>query len=120
MRILQLPRMSTDKPYRNYRHKDNGDRPDHLHQSFILFPELEKLVPTLHMTSVYSLLYEFPGASYIASAHLTQLTNLFSKASKSHYSKDTPVLFRDSIGSVMPVKSLELKTYHQTHSEINF
>ena len=26
----------------------------------ILFPELEKLVPTLHMTSVYSLLEEFP------------------------------------------------------------
>lgn len=79
----------------------------------ILFPELEKLVPTLHMTSVYSLLYEFPGASYIASAHLTRLTNLLSKASKGHYGKDTAVLFRqtarDSIGSVMPVKSLELK-----------
>ena len=79
----------------------------------ILFPELENLVPTLHMTSVYSLLYEFPGASYIASAHLTRLTNLLSKASKGHYGKDTAVLFRqtarDSIGSVMPVKSLELK-----------
>ena len=79
----------------------------------ILFPELEKLVPTLHMTSVYSLLYEFPGASYIASAHLTRLTNLLSKASKGHYGKDTAVLFRqtarDSIGSVMPAKSLELK-----------
>lgn len=79
----------------------------------ILFPELEKLVPTLHMASVYSLLYEFPGASYVASAHLTRLTNLLSKASKGHYSKDTAVLFRqtarDSIGSVMPAKSLELK-----------
>ena len=79
----------------------------------ILFPELEKLVPTLHMTSVYTLLYEFPGASYVASAHLTRLTNLLSKASKGHYNKDTAVLFRltarDSIGSVMPAKSLELK-----------
>ena len=79
----------------------------------ILFPELEKLVPTLHMASVYALLYEFPGASYVASAHLTRLTNLLSKASKGHYSKDTAVLFRqtarDSIGSVMPAKSLELK-----------
>ena len=27
----------------------------------ILFPELEKLVPTLHMVSVYDLLAEFPG-----------------------------------------------------------
>lgn len=79
----------------------------------ILFPELENLVPTLHMTSVYSLLYEFPGASFVASAHLTRLANLLSKASKGHYNKDTAVLFRqtarDSIGSVMPAKSLELK-----------
>ena len=34
MRTLQLPPMSTDKPYRNYRHKDNGHCPDHLHQDF--------------------------------------------------------------------------------------
>ena len=33
----------------------------------ILFPELEKLVPTLHMASVYALLSEFPGAKQIAS-----------------------------------------------------
>ena len=79
----------------------------------ILFPELEELVPTLHMASVYTLLSEFPGASYGASAHLTKLTNLLSKASKGHYGKDTAVLFREtarsSIGSVMPAKSLELK-----------
>ena len=79
----------------------------------ILFPELEELVPTLHMASVYALLSEFPGASYVASAHLTKLTNLLSKASKGHYGKDTAVLFREtarsSIGSVMPAKSLELK-----------
>lgn len=31
----------------------------------ILFPELEQLVPTLHMTSVYALLSEFPGASFL-------------------------------------------------------
>lgn len=45
----------------------------------ILFPELEKLVPTLHLASVYALLSEFPGASHIASAHLTRLENLLSK-----------------------------------------
>lgn len=60
----------------------------------ILFPELEKMVPTLHMASVYALLSEFPGASHIASAHLTRLTNLFSDASKGHYRKDTALLFR--------------------------
>ena len=32
----------------------------------ILFPELEKLVPTLHMASVYALLSEFPGARQVS------------------------------------------------------
>ena len=79
----------------------------------ILFPELESLVPTLHIASVYALLSEFPGASFIASAHLTTPTNLLSEASKGRYTKDTAVLFREtartSIGSRMPAKSLELK-----------
>ena len=79
----------------------------------ILFPELEKLVPTLHMVSVYALLSEFPGASHIAFSHLTRLSNLLSESSKGHYGKDTALLFREaarnSIGSVMPAKSLELK-----------
>ena len=79
----------------------------------ILFPELEKLVPSLHMVSVYAMLSEFPGSSAIASAHLTRLTNLLDEASKGRYGKDTAILFREaartSIGSHMPVKSLELK-----------
>ena len=33
----------------------------------ILFPELENLVPTLHMASVYELLSEFPGALHSVS-----------------------------------------------------
>lgn len=79
----------------------------------ILFPELEKLVPSLHMASVYALLSEFPGAADIASAHLTRLTHLLEEASKGRYGKDTAILFREaartSIGSHMPAKSLELK-----------
>ena len=79
----------------------------------ILFPELEKLVLSLYMVSVYALLSEFPSASAVASAHLTRLTNLLSDASKGRYGKDTAVMFRDaarsSIGSHMPAKSLELK-----------
>lgn len=35
----------------------------------ILFPELEKLVPTFHMASVYAMLSKFPGAKQIAQAH---------------------------------------------------
>ena len=79
----------------------------------ILFPELEKLVPTLHMASVYALLSEFPGAKQVANVHLTRLTNLLNKASKCRYGKETAITFRDaartSIGSNMPAKSLELK-----------
>jgi transposase len=79
----------------------------------ILFPELEKLVPTLHQNSVYELLYEFPGAKHVANAHLTRLSNLVKTASKGHYTKDTAITFREvartSIGSNMPAKSLELK-----------
>jgi len=83
----------------------------------ILFPELEKLVPTLHMASVYALLSEFPSAADVASAHLTRLTHLLEEASKGRYGRDTAVLFREaartSIGSHMPAKSLELK--HTIH-----
>ena len=79
----------------------------------ILFPELEKMVPTLHMKSIYALLSEFPSALHIADAHLTRLTNLLYEASKGRYNRDTAILFRESarksIGSVMPAKSLELK-----------
>ena len=79
----------------------------------ILFPELEKLVPSLHMSSIYKMLAEFPGAKHISNAHLKRLTNLLSEASKGHYGKETAIAFRDaarnSIGSYMPAKSLELK-----------
>ena len=79
----------------------------------ILFPELEKLIPTLHVASVYALLSEFPGASYISAANLTRLTHLLYDASKGHYGKEMALSIRNaaasSIGSVMPSKSLELK-----------
>ena len=79
----------------------------------ILFPELEKLVPTLHMASVYALLSELPGASYIAECHMTHLKSLLYKASKGRYGDDMAETIRKaartSIGSVMPAKSLELQ-----------
>ena len=78
----------------------------------ILFPELEKLVPTLHMSSIYALLIEFPGAKQITEAHLTHLKSLLKDASKGQYGRDMATEIRDaakrSIGSVMPAKSLEL------------
>jgi len=79
----------------------------------ILFPELESMVSTLHINVVYRLLEEYPGASLIADAHLTRLTNLLKKASHGHYGKDKAIEIRNSarnsIGSVMPAKSLELQ-----------
>ena len=79
----------------------------------ILFPEMEKLVPTLHMASVYALLSEFPGAKQIAGVHLTRLKTLLKEASRGHYGRDMATELRDaarlSVGSVMPAKSLELQ-----------
>lgn len=83
----------------------------------ILFPELEKLVPTLHMASVYALLEEFTGAKQIAGANLTRLKALLYDASKGHYARDMAVNIREaarvSIGSIMPAKSMELR--HTIH-----
>ncbi len=78
----------------------------------ILFPELETLVSSLHLTTVYALLSEFPSANAIATANLTKLSNLLVSSSKGRFNKDTAILFREtarkSIGSNMPAKSLEL------------
>ena len=92
----------------------------------ILFPELEKLVPSLHMTSVYALLSEFPGAKQIANAHLTRLKSLLEDSSRGHYGRDRAVEMREaarvSIGSSMPGKSLELqhtiRLIHELDTEI--
>src|SRR5699024_1525179 len=49
----------------------------------------------------------------LAATHLTRLSNLLSESSKGHYGRDTAILLREaaknSIGSVMPAKSMELK-----------
>ena len=79
----------------------------------ILFPELEGLVSSIHGTSIYALLSEYPGAKQISEVHLTKLTNLLTTASKGRYGKEKAIQIREaaraSIGSVMPAKSLELK-----------
>ena len=79
----------------------------------ILFPELEKLVSSLHLASVYTLLSELPSAREIGSCHLTHLTKLLENASKGRYSREKAIEIREaarvSIGSNMPAKSLELR-----------
>ena len=89
----------------------------------ILFPELETLVPTLHMASVYALLDELPSAQRIASAHLTHLKTLLDDASKGRYGRDKAVEIREaarrSIGSKIPAKSLELRHTIQLIRELD-
>lgn len=79
----------------------------------ILFPELEKLVPSLHMVSIYALFSELPNAKAISQCHLTHLTNILISSSKGRYGKDKAVEIRNaarsSIGSYSEVKSLELQ-----------
>lgn len=79
----------------------------------ILFPELESLVPSLHLSSVYALLEEFPGASYIAESHLTHLKKILEDSSRGRYSREKAIeirtVARDSIGTSMAAKSMELK-----------
>lgn len=79
----------------------------------ILFPELEKLVSSLHTASVHALLEEFPDARQIAAAHLTRLKTLLAEASRGRCGRDMAVEIRNaarcSVGSRMPAKSLELQ-----------
>ena len=89
----------------------------------ILFPELEQLVPTLHIASVSALLSELPGAKQIASCHLSHLTHLLSAASRGRYGRDKALEIRDaarrSVGSTMPAKSMELRHTLRLIGELN-
>ena len=79
----------------------------------ILFPELEKLVSSLHIAVVYALLSNYPGASYIANANTEELAETLCTASKGRYTKSKTAKIQVaagvSIGSKMPAKSMELK-----------
>jgi hypothetical protein len=89
----------------------------------ILFPELEKLVSTLHGYAVYELLSEFPSAKHIASANLKHLTHLLDKASKSRFKRVTADEIREtakrSSSSYPPAKSLELRHTIKLIRELN-
>ena len=93
----------------------------------ILFPELESLVPILHMNSVYALLESFPSAFHIANANITKLSNILNSASHGRYKKDKAIEIKKSaktsVACYMPAKSLELKhiiaLIHILSDEIN-
>ena len=80
----------------------------------ILFPELEKIVSTIHLSSIYSLLYALPSASLITNCSYEEVSNIiYEKSSRGKLSFEKVQLIYDaaktSIGSIMPAKSLELK-----------
>ena len=79
----------------------------------ILFPELERIVPSLHMRLVYELLGAFPGAEQVAGASVSELSDLLERSSKGHYKRSAAEEIREaaraSIGTRAPAKSLELQ-----------
>ena len=83
----------------------------------ILFPEIEKLVPTLHMKSIYALLLEFPSARHIAKAHLTRLTNLLRWKPQRSLQQNTAIRFgtqqENSIWFIYASQSYGTETYHR-------
>lgn len=89
----------------------------------ILFPELEKMVSTLHVVSVYTLLEEYPGARQVAQASVRDLKELLDSTSRGHYKRDMASELHyaaiNSIGSWMPAKSLELQHTIRMIKELN-
>ena len=89
----------------------------------ILFPELETIFSTLHTASSYALLSEFPSAKHIAKCHLKHLTNLLYSASNGRHNREKAVLIREaarnSIGTYIPAKALELKHTIKLIKEFN-
>lgn len=81
--------------------------------SCILFPELETLVPCLHSPAIYALLEAYPGAKQLSLVSNEDLTVLLYEASKGKYGKEMAQSLKmeakNSIGSVMPMKSMELR-----------
>ena len=74
----------------------------------IMFPEQEKLVPSLHMASIYALLSEFPSINAVASPILPDLLTCFTVAPKASMAKKLP-----SVSETLPKTRLTLLIYRQ-------
>lgn len=79
----------------------------------ILFPELERLVSSVHGNAIYTLLEAFPDAAQIAKTNLTRLSNLLGTASHGRHGKDMAMRIREaarsSIGTISKATSMELQ-----------
>jgi len=79
----------------------------------ILFPELQPLVSSLHLETIYALFMEFPTAKDISQCHLTRLKKILLTSSKGRFGDEQAVLIRDaarsSIGTYSAMKALEIQ-----------
>lgn len=79
----------------------------------ILFPELDKLVPTIQSPSIYALLRELPSADKIAEAPIEKIREILYEASHGRYNlqkaEEIKEAAKNSIGTKIPAKSMELR-----------
>jgi len=79
----------------------------------VLFPELPSVVSSIHQSSCYAMLLEFPSAHDISNCHLTRLGNLLAESSRNRYGRDKAVeiktLASKSIGKDSRAISFELQ-----------
>ena len=84
----------------------------------ILFPELENVVWSTSQKSSLYLLFELPSAYDIANCNLKHLTSILKKYSNGKYTRDKAIeireLARNSIGSISPAQSFEMKQVIQS------
>ena len=79
----------------------------------ILFPELESVVSTVHIPSIYAMLLKYPSAKDVAKSQLHSLVNLLQSSSRARFGSDKAKeirnLARKSVGIYISAKVLELR-----------
>lgn len=89
----------------------------------ILFPELDKLVPTIQVPSIYALLGELPSAEKIAEAPIEKIREILYEASHGRYNlekaEEIKEAAKNSIGTRIPAKSMELRHTINLIQEMN-
>jgi len=74
----------------------------------ILFPELSSAVWSIHQTSCYAMLLEYPTSKDISECHLTKLTNLLHNNSNGKYNRERAVLIRELASNSIGTSSISV------------
>ncbi len=79
----------------------------------IVFPELESLVSSVHLKSIYTMLEAYPSAKSLSKAHIKRLGRLLQTNAKGHLNETDALRFKKaakaSIGLASPAETLELQ-----------